>query len=573
MKKKKLTVILVALTMLIGGGTVEVSANSGQAHTHILCGASECAGHVGIDKHTTDITWTAVSNESELNNMATGGSYYLANDIDINSTLTIANKTVNLCLNGKTLRYVGTAKAPVISLDGGSNLTVSDCKYTETNPNNGGKITGGTDRGIEIYPKAVAADATLNLYGGNVSNNTSTVTGGGIGIQRGHGKTGKLYMYGGSVTGNSTTANGGGIGAIGSAYLYGGTITGNTATYMGGGAVLFSNNGVGGSIRINNNTCENGSDNLYVASPFGDKIYLEVKKLSTNAEIYMSASECPRIVTKNGNDEDNAAKYIERFKSDIEDVYIKTSGYELMMEKKQNVIFDPNGGEGSMDSVKVPRENYELPKCGFTAPEGKIFKGWATSADGTVIDDETYTFTGDGYDSTFYAIWEEAAVASFAAYDADDYELLKEADWDLDDEGWAQIKYPEVEFSVLDEDGNVLGTGTLSEENYSYAEVGGLKKGEPLTIKVTKVPEGYKIPDDITFTITEDGEYEGEGVELDPEDAIVIVLHKDMSTGEENPADATDTGDGMMPFVWFMIMMAAAGTAVVTGKIKLQKLI
>ncbi|MDD5908285.1 MAG: S-layer homology domain-containing protein [Clostridia bacterium] len=70
------------------------------------------------------------------------------------------------------------------------------------------------------------------------------------------------------------------------------------------------------------------------------------------------------------------------------------------------VTFDPNGGSGSMDAVTVysDENSYTLPECGFTAPEGQQFKGWATSASGEVISDSTITVIED---TTLYAIWKD----------------------------------------------------------------------------------------------------------------------------------------------------------------------
>ncbi len=45
--------------------------------------------------------------------------------------------------------------------------------------------------------------------------------------------------------------------------------------------------------------------------------------------------------------------------------------------QEYTVRFDPNGGTGSMDSVKVaPGKDYTLPENGFTPPDGKVFKAW-----------------------------------------------------------------------------------------------------------------------------------------------------------------------------------------------------
>ena len=67
------------------------------------------------------------------------------------------------------------------------------------------------------------------------------------------------------------------------------------------------------------------------------------------------------------------------------------------------VSFDANGGTGTMPDVTGVSGEYTLPANGFTAPSGKQFKGWATSADGSVISGTTYEVSSD---TTFYAIWE-----------------------------------------------------------------------------------------------------------------------------------------------------------------------
>ena len=74
----------------------------------------------------------------------------------------------------------------------------------------------------------------------------------------------------------------------------------------------------------------------------------------------------------------------------------------------QTVTFNSNGGSGSMDPVESAGE-YTLPSCTFTAPTGKQFKGWATSANGEVIG-ATYNVTAD---VEFFAIWEEIPVVKY----------------------------------------------------------------------------------------------------------------------------------------------------------------
>ncbi|MCI6971576.1 MAG: InlB B-repeat-containing protein, partial [Eubacterium sp.] len=75
------------------------------------------------------------------------------------------------------------------------------------------------------------------------------------------------------------------------------------------------------------------------------------------------------------------------------------------------VSFNANGGTGEMAAVTgVAAGAYTLPTNGFTAPEGKQFKGWATSATGEVIATATYNVTGN---VTFYAIWENIPVTTY----------------------------------------------------------------------------------------------------------------------------------------------------------------
>ena len=55
------------------------------------------------------------------------------------------------------------------------------------------------------------------------------------------------------------------------------------------------------------------------------------------------------------------------------------------------VSFDANGGSGTMAAVSIyTGDQYTLPECGFTAPEGKEFEKWDLGAPG-----EKITITGD----------------------------------------------------------------------------------------------------------------------------------------------------------------------------------
>ena len=73
------------------------------------------------------------------------------------------------------------------------------------------------------------------------------------------------------------------------------------------------------------------------------------------------------------------------------------------------ISFDPNGGTGTMQPMKVKSgEKFELPKCTFTPPEGKEFAGWL-AANGTVYPagDNVVSTT----DSVLKATWKDKEAA------------------------------------------------------------------------------------------------------------------------------------------------------------------
>ena len=74
------------------------------------------------------------------------------------------------------------------------------------------------------------------------------------------------------------------------------------------------------------------------------------------------------------------------------------------------VSFNANGGTGTMANVTGVTSSYTLPTCTFTAPTNKQFKGWATSASGTVITGTSITVTAD---TTLYAIWEPIPATTY----------------------------------------------------------------------------------------------------------------------------------------------------------------
>ena len=71
------------------------------------------------------------------------------------------------------------------------------------------------------------------------------------------------------------------------------------------------------------------------------------------------------------------------------------------------ISFDPNGGTGTMQPMKVKSgENFTLPECTFTPPEGKEFVGWL-AVNGTVY--PAGNVVTSSIDQSFKATWKDTA--------------------------------------------------------------------------------------------------------------------------------------------------------------------
>ena len=184
------------------------------------------------------------------------------------------------------------------------------------------------------------------------------------------------------------------------------------------------------------------------------------------------------------------------------------------------IKFDPNGGSGQMQSVKAGvGENYILPDCGFTAPEGKEFKEWAIgSIDGTALNaGEGYTFTEN---TTVYAVWQD----------------IKEEDTTEEDT-------TTEEDSTTEED-TTTGEDSTTEEDTTTGE-------ESTTEEDTIIGEESTTEEDITTgeeSTTEEDTTTGEESSAE-EDSIAeedstteeYDTTEEISTAEENPAEEDNT--------------------------------
>jgi len=68
------------------------------------------------------------------------------------------------------------------------------------------------------------------------------------------------------------------------------------------------------------------------------------------------------------------------------------------------LLFDANGGEGTMNSLGLVGDSVQLPMNTFNR-EGYVFSGWATSADGGVLYEDGAFYTPLTENETLFAVW------------------------------------------------------------------------------------------------------------------------------------------------------------------------
>ena len=208
----------------------EVNLYNGLPHKHLLCGTA--CSHGG-ETHTDVLTWTAVSDLSEITK---AGHYYLTQSVTQSSEWQPVDGVV-LCLNGYDI-ICSKDGANTIKLANGGSFTLSDCKGT-------GRIThadGLTGTGVYL-----GSDGTFTMYGGSISGNSAAEKGGGVYMA-----DGTFRMLGGSVSGNKAKYGGGVYVYSGVFTLSGGTVSGNSSDEDGAGVYTAGTfNMTGGSVSDN----------------------------------------------------------------------------------------------------------------------------------------------------------------------------------------------------------------------------------------------------------------------------------------------------------------------------------
>lgn len=335
--------------------------------THCVCGEINCTdtAHTGTIKHIADNSLNLIEDITTDGAELSDGSYYLSGDLAVSAKKNVlVTGNVNICLNGHKL------EANIVPKDNAV-LNICDCssdksgtitnsvghviafRYNKATANiYGGTLESSYDGGNTIIDFEQTADNVLNLYGGTVKysgNDTSTAIGS---------RDLAVNLYGGEVV--TTKANG--IVALGTIKLCGNTkITVPTGydsiKLYKGGCVDASGYTGDGNISI---LCDGSSE----------------KKISDRD-----------IVVKNVNDT-TAAKFV--LSSKNSKFVLKRVGDDLVYLARFTVLFDSNGGGGTMNGVIIESGDYTLPECGFSAPVNKVFKAWEVDgkeyAPGSVID-------------------------------------------------------------------------------------------------------------------------------------------------------------------------------------------
>ena len=260
-------------------------------HTHPICGTThtDIGDHTG---ECADVVWTAWDGTSDIDYGDDNTAYvYLSGNSERSEQFAVKDgKTLYLCLNGYSItRTTDSTDAfdSVIRVYGDAQLVLCDCKVSGTITHSadvygrgvrlgdssstgdfimyGGEISGNR---IDISAHSAAAGdgagvesqlSDFTMYGGKITNNHvingSNNEGGGVNMHTG----GTITMYGGEISGNACSDTGGGVISAG-AYLklYGGTISNNTADKRGGGVFTNMTLTISDGITITGNKSEQG---------------------------------------------------------------------------------------------------------------------------------------------------------------------------------------------------------------------------------------------------------------------------------------------------------------------------
>lgn len=370
-----------------GGRSVVTVSNALNNHrSHYTCGVEGCPN---ADAHgcRDEYNWTKLTKENAINGTLTlegGNSYYLGEDITVNSTVNISG-TVTLCLNGKRLSLGDEATGSVIAIEDDATLNLCDC----SNPS-AGVITGG-----------------------NVGNN-----GGGVYVG-----SGTFIMYGGTISGNTAEGQGGGVFAKdGTFTMHGGTISNNTAYHGGGG--VYGAFKISGAPIISDNTSGSDSsvkdDNVYIPTYLENGSYvanavITFGSLTSGAKIGVTLGAGTCTFTNGG------AEYVAEFFSDNDAYEVTEDGSGNLKLAVKNVAVSGvtldknemtlNVGDTEQLTASVLPENATDRTVTWSSNDGSIASVENGKVTAKNVGTTTITATAGGKNATCTVTVEAIAIA------------------------------------------------------------------------------------------------------------------------------------------------------------------
>ena len=357
-----LTAVMIFALLPVFGKPIVVKADDVQEHDHS--------------------NWDEIRTSDQLMELGlTGGNGYLVNDIEIYELFMImSGKTVNLCLNGKSI--IQTADKDTIYISGTLNL------YDESKEP--GKITHNNAKGSGVYNIG-----TFTMNGGTISGNNAEY-GGGV-----NNNNGTFIMNGGTISGNKANYNGCGVDNSGTFTMKDGTISENKAIRDGnieshGGGVYNHNNGTftmeGGTISGNKADYGGGVENNRFFTMKGGTIS------GNNATFGGGVENSGTFTMKDGTIFGNEAKVYGGGVENYNGTFTMTEGTISGNEADYGGGVENNNGTFTMNGGTISGNEADygggVENVGtFTMTEGTISGNNATWDGGGVDNYETFTMT------------------------------------------------------------------------------------------------------------------------------------------------------------------------------------
>ena len=155
-------------------------------HSHCFCAA---------DNNHCDHAQVKFAPWEKTTSLPESGNWYLTSDVVIKNRAGLTDVTLNLCLNGYTIRvHEDYTKGRAFYLYGDSKLTITDCNEKP------GIITGAKETAVMFDGTCVGAE--YNMYNITMTGNNTTTGGGAVLVQG----EATFNMYSGTMIGNTATA-------------------------------------------------------------------------------------------------------------------------------------------------------------------------------------------------------------------------------------------------------------------------------------------------------------------------------------------------------------------------------